>query len=296
MNKFLNKHAGYVFLLPWLLGFLILTLIPLIISLYYSFTEFNMISAPEFVGTDNYIRMFTKDAYFLKAIQVTLLYVFISVPLQIIASLVLAFLLNKPVPMLSGIRAAFYIPSLLGGSVAVSILWRQVFGTQGIFNMLLSAIGLEQFASISWIADPRFSLGSLVILRIWQFGSPMIIFLAGIKQVPASYLEAATVDGASRFAQITKIILPLLSPIILFNTVMQIISAFKVFTEAYVISGGDGGVMSSLLVYTMHIYNIGFKQMRMGYASALSWVLVLMVAAFTVIAFRMSNKHVHYDE
>jgi len=295
LGKFFNKHAGYVFLLPWILGFLALTLIPMIVSLYYSFTDFNMIGEPRFIGFQNYIRMFTTDFHFPNAVRVTLLYVFISVPLQILVSLVLAFLLVKPVPGLSGIRAAFYIPSLLGGSVAVAILWRQVFGTNGIFNLLLSTIGLEQFANISWIADPRFSLSSLILLRMWQFGSPMIIFLAGIKQVPASYLEAARVDGASRFTQIRKIILPLLSPIILFNTVMQIISAFRIFTEAFVIGGSDGGVMGSLLVYTIHIFNTGFQQMRMGYASALSWFLVLMVAAFTTIAFRMSSKHVHYE-
>ncbi|MCL2863906.1 MAG: sugar ABC transporter permease [Lachnospiraceae bacterium] len=296
MSKLLNKHAGYVFLIPWLLGFLLLTLIPLVLSFYYSFTDFLMIDEPHFVGLDNYIRMFTTDFHFRDAVRVTLLYVFISVPLQIFASLVLAFILNKSVPGLAGIRAAFYVPSLLGGSVAVAILWRQIFGTNGIFNVLLYSIGLEQFSGISWIADPRYALGSLVVLRVWQFGSPMIIFLAAIKQVPTSYLEAATVDGANSFTRIVKIILPLISPIILFNLVMQIISAFRVFTEAFVISGGDGGVMNSLLVYTIHIYNIGFRQMRMGYASALSWFLVLMVAVFTVLAFIMTKKHVHYDE
>ncbi len=298
MNKFLNKHAGYVFLIPWMIGFLLLTLIPLVMSLYYSFTDYNMLSTPKLIGFKNYIKMFTMDYHFRNAVKVTLLYVFISVPLQIFASLCLAFLLNKPVPFLSGIRAAFYIPSLLGGSVAVSILWRQIFGSEGIFNMLLSAIGLEEMSKISWIADPKYGLGTLVILRVWQFGSPMIIFLAGIKQIPASYIEAASIDGAGRFRQITKIILPLLSPIIFYNVVMQIISAFKVFTEAFVISGGSkgaGGVMDNMLVYTLHIYNEGFGKMRMGYASALSWILVIMVSVFTVIAFKMSDKHVHYE-
>ena len=295
MKKNSNKHIAYLFLLPWIIGFLSLTLVPMVVSLYYSFNDFNMISDPVFVGFDNYIRMFTRDPHFQTALRVTLLYVFVSVPLQILVSLVLAFLLNKSVLFLSTIRAAFYVPSLLGGSVAVAILWRQVFGANGIVNMLLYTIGLDQFADISWIADPRFSLGSLIFLRMWQFGSPMIIFLAGIKQVPVSYLEAAQIDGATRFTQITKIILPLLSPIILFNLVMQIISAFRVFTEAFVISGGQGGVMGSLLVYTIHIYDVAFRQLRMGYASALSWFLVLMVGLFTIIAFKLSNKHVHYE-
>ena len=291
----MNKHAGYVFLTPWFIGFLVLTLVPLLISLYYSFTDFNMLSEPVFVGLENYKRAFTTDSSFWITVRVTLTYVFLSVPLQILVSLVLAFLLNKSIPFLSGIRAAFYIPSLLGGSVAVAILWRQIFGVAGIFNVFLNSIGLTSLSTISWTADPRFSLGSLVLLRMWQFGSPMIIFLAGIKQVPASYIEAAEVDGANRFTQITKIILPSLSPIILFNLVMQIISAFKVFTEAFVIAGSDGGVGGSLLVYTMHIYNTGFKQMRLGYASALSWILVIMVGLFTILAFKMSDKHVHYE-
>ncbi len=295
LKRFLNKHAGYVFLIPWIIGFLALTLIPLIMSLYYSFTDYNMLSAPKFIGLSNYMKMFDTDYHFKNALKVTVLYVFISVPLQIGASLFLAFLLNKAMPFLSVFRAAFYIPSLLGGSVAIAILWRQIFGMEGIFNMLLGAIGLEEMAKIRWIADPDYALGSLVLLRVWQFGSPMIIFIAGIKQIPASYIEAASIDGASRFRQITKIILPLLSPIIFYNVVMQIISAFKVFTEAFVISGGNGGVMDSLLVFTLYIYKEGFGKMRMGYASALSWILVLMVSVFTVLAFKLSNKHVHYE-
>ncbi len=295
MKKYFNKHAGYVFLIPWVIGFLLLTLIPLVMSLYYSFTDYNMLSDPKFVGLKNYIKMFETDYHFKNAVKVTLLYVFISVPLQIFTSLCLAFLLNKAVPFISGIRAAFYIPSLLGGSVAVAILWRQIFGSEGIFNMLLRSIGLEELATISWIADPKYALGTLVLLRVWQFGSPMIIFLAGIKQIPASYIEAAAIDGANRFRQITKVILPLLSPIIFYNVVMQIISAFKVFTEAFVISGGNGGVMDNMLVYTLHIYKEGFGKMRMGYASALSWILVIMVSVFTIIAFRMSSKHVYYE-
>lgn len=293
--KNLNKYAGYVFLLPWLAGFFLLTLIPMVMSLYYSFTNYNLLSEPTFVGLQNYIQMFTTDYHFKNALKVTLIYVFISVPLQLLVSLILAFILNKGIKGLSAFRAAFYVPSLLGGSVAISILWRQLFGMNGILNQIFAFMGFEELAEISWIANPKTAVGTLIILRMWQFGSPMIIFLAAIKQVPMSVIEAAEIDGAGKLQQIRKIMIPMISPIILFNVVMQIISAFKVFTESYIISGGNGGVLDSLLFYTLHIYNEGFGKMRMGYASALAWVLVIIMSVFTVLAFKLSDKHVYYN-
>jgi len=295
MNRKLNRYAGYVFLLPWFVGFFLLTLIPMIISLYYSFTNFNLLSEPKFVGLKNYIQIFTSDQHFINALTVTIKYVFISVPLQLLGSLILAFILNKGLPGLSLLRAAFYIPSLLGGSVAISILWRQIFGLEGILNKALSAIGFVDLAQISWMSNPDTAVWTLIILRVWQFGSPMIIFLAAIKQIPDSVIEASAIDGASRFKQIIKIMIPLMSPILLFNFVMQIISAFKVFTEAYIISGGKGGIMDSLLFYTLYIYNEGFGNMRMGYASALSWIFVLIVGIFTSLAFKLSSRYIHYN-
>lgn len=293
MKKKGDKYAGYVFLLPWLIGFIGLTLIPIGMSLYYSFTNYNLLSAPQFVGLTNYIKMFTSDYHFMNALKVTFIYVFASVPLQLLASLVLAFILNKGVKGLSLFRAAFYVPSLLGGSVAISILWRQIFGMNGILNQLLNALGIE--STISWVANPNTAVWTLIVLRVWQFGSPMIIFLAAIKQVPQEMLEAAAIDGASKFQRTIRIMLPMISPIILFNLIMQIISAFKVFTESYIISGGNGGVLDSLLFYTLHIYNEGFGKMRMGYASALAWFLVLIIAVLTALVFGVSKKFVHYD-
>jgi multiple sugar transport system permease protein len=293
MKKKGDKYAGYVFLLPWLIGFIGLTLIPMGMSLYYSFTNYNLLSAPQFVGLTNYIKMFTSDYHFLIALKVTFIYVFASVPLQLLASLVLGFILNKGVKGLSLFRAAFYVPSLLGGSVAISILWRQIFGMNGILNQLLNALGIE--STISWVANPNTAVWTLIVLRVWQFGSPMIIFLAAIKQVPQEMLEAAAIDGASKFQRTIRIMLPMISPIILFNLIMQIISAFKVFTESYIISGGNGGVLDSLLFYTLHIYNEGFGKMRMGYASALAWFLVLIIAVLTALVFGVSKKFVHYD-
>ena len=290
----MDNMAGYVFLTPWLLGFLLLTLIPLGYSFYYSLTNFNLLSEPNFVGFANYVKMFTRDYHFYNALKVTFLYVFVSVPLQLLFSLILAFVLNKGIPFLSAFRAVYYIPSLLGGSVAISILWRQLFGMDGVLNILLGSLGLTSLAHISWIGDPRFAVWSLIILRVWQFGSPMIIFLAGIKQIPQELLEAGAIDGATKFKQTTKIILPMMMPIILFNVIMQIVSAFKVFTEAYIISGGNGGVMDSLLFYTLHIYTEGFSKMRMGYASALSWLLLLIIGFFTALFFKVFNKKLNY--
>ena len=288
-----ERYAAYIFLLPWIVGFIVLTLVPMVMSLYYSFTNYNLLTPPKFIGIENYISMFTSDLHFNNALKVTFIYVFASVPLQLLVSLILAFILNKGVKGLSFFRAAFYVPSLLGGSVAISILWRQIFGMDGILNQVLGMMGID--CDISWVANPDTAVWTLVILRMWQFGSPMIIFLAAIKQVPQEMMEAAAIDGASRFKQITKIMLPLISPIILFNLIMQIISAFKVFTESYIISGGNGGVLDSLLFYTLHIYNEGFGKMRMGYASALAWFLVLIIGILTALVFWISKKFVYYN-
>lgn len=293
MKRKKEKYTGYVFLLPWLIGFIGLTLLPMAISFYYSLTNYNLLSKPQFLGMTNYVKMFTSDYHFLNSLKVTFIYVFTSVPLQLLVSLILAFILNKGVKGLSLFRAAFYVPSLLGGSVAISILWRQIFGMNGILNQILQAMGIH--SEISWVANPDTAVWTLVLLRIWQFGSPMIIFLAAIKQVPKEMLEAADIDGASKFQRILRIMIPMISPIILFNLVMQIISAFKVFTESYIISGGKGGVLDSLLFYTLHIYNEGFGKMRMGYASALAWFLVLIIAVLTALVFLISKKFVHYE-
>lgn len=293
MSSTKNKTAAYIFLIPWFAGFIFLTVVPMIMSLYFSFCNYDLLTAPRFTGASNFIKMFTTDMHIGNALRVTFLYAFLSVPLQLLVSLILALILNKGIPGLSVFRAAYYIPSLLGGSVAISILWRQLFGMQGLLNQFLQAIGIN--SNISWVANPGTAVWTLIILRMWQFGSPMIIFLAAIKQVPAELLEAAEIDGATRFQRIIRIIIPMISPLILFNLIMQLISAFKVFTESYIISGGNGGVNDSLLFYTLHIYNEGFGKMRMGYASALAWVLVLIMAAVTGVVFMISRKFVFYE-
>jgi multiple sugar transport system permease protein len=293
--------TAYLFLLPWIVGFLGLTLLPMATSFLLSFTDYNLFDPPRVIGVENFITMASGDWHYPAALSVTLRYVALAVPLQLLVSLLLAFVLNRGLPGLAVFRLLFYVPSLLGASVAVGILWRQIFGGHGVLNALITGLGFEGARGLSWIAEPRYALWTVVALRVWQFGSPMIIFLAGLKQIPQELLEAAEIAGATRTQRAWLIVLPMLSPIILFNLIMQIISAFKIFTEAFIVSGGAtggglvGGTLDSLLFYTLHIYSEGFVRFRMGYASAMSWVLLAMIAVFTSLAFRSSSRWVHYD-
>jgi multiple sugar transport system permease protein len=294
--------TAYLFLLPWIAGFVGLTLLPMGMSLLLSFTDYNLFDPPRPIGVENFVTMIRGDDWhYPAAFTVTLRYVLFAVPLQLLVSLLLAFVLNRGLPGLAVFRLLFYVPSLLGASVAVGILWRQIFGAQGILNVLLVGVGFEWARGLSWIAEPRHALSTIIALRVWQFGSPMIIFLAGLKQIPQEVLEAAEIAGATRTQRAWMIVLPMLSPIILFNFIMQIISAFKVFTEAFIVSGGAtggglvGGTLDSLLFYTIHIYSEGFVRFRMGYAMAMSWVLIALIGGFTWLAFRSSSRWVHYD-
>ncbi|MEV4580235.1 sugar ABC transporter permease [Nonomuraea jabiensis] len=286
-------RAAYLFLLPWFAGLLLLTGGPILASLALSFTDFDLLTTPSFVGLDNYARMLTDDPHFVNAVRVTLIYVVFSVPLSGAFALLVAVLLNRPVRGVGVYRAAYYLPSLLGGSVAVAILWRQIFGADGLINDALRSFGI---VGPSWISTPQYAIYTLVVLHIWQFGSPMLIFLAGLKQIPAELYDAAAVDGAGRVRAFFRITLPMLSPIIFFNLVLQTVNAFKAFTPAFIISGGTGGPADSTLFYTLFIYQEGFGNFRMGYASALAWVLLLVTAAFTALAFRSSKYWVHYAD
>lgn len=288
-----RNGAGYLFLAPWLLGFFLLTLGPALASLYLSFTDFDLLTTPEFVGAQNYVRMVTADPKFIASMKVTLLYVVLSVPLKLAFALGVAMLLNRGMRGLPAYRAIFYLPSLLGTSVAIAVLWRQLFASDGLVNNLLAQVGIE---GPSWISNPNYSLYTLVVLSVWQFGSPMIIFLAGLRQIPADMYEAASLDGASPARQFRRITLPLLSPVIFFNLVIQTIEAFKAFTPAFIISGGSGGPINSTLFYTLYLYQEAFGYFRMGYASALAWVLVVIIAIFTAISFLTTKYWVHYDD
>ena len=288
-----DNKAGYLFLLPWLIGLVVITIGPLLASLYLSFTNYNLIQAPEFTGLENYARMLG-DARLHTALKVTFIYVFVSTPLQLIIALAVAMLLNEGMKGLAFYRSIFYLPSMLGSSVAIALLWRQIFGTDGLVNQVLRFFGVD--ATIGYVSDPKYALSTIILLHVWTFGSPMVIFLAGLRQIPGMYYEAAAVDGASKWAQFRKITLPLLSPIIFFNLVLQIINAFQAFTQAFVVSGGTGGPSDSTLFYTVYLYQRGFGQFQMGYAAAMAWLLVIIIAAFTAINFFASKYWVFYGD
>ncbi|ROR73454.1 carbohydrate ABC transporter permease [Bogoriella caseilytica] len=285
---------GYLFLTPWFVGLVVLTAGPMLVSLYYSFTDFSLLSTPNWVGLDNYERMFTADDRFFAAVRVTLTYVIVSVPLQLAFALGIAVLLNRALRGISAYRALYYLPSLLGGSVAVAVLWRQVFGREGAVNVVLRGLGWEN--PPTWIADPDFALYTLILLRVWEFGSPMVIFLAGLRQVPQEYYEAAEVDGASPVQRFFRITIPVITPVIFLNAILQLIGAFQAFNSAFIISGGTGGPLDSTLFYTLYLYIEGFTNFRMGYASALAWVLLGIIAAFTAVNFALSRFWVHYED
>jgi len=293
-NALKENLVSYTFLLPWLIGFFVFTVGPILASLYLSFTDYDLMTSPEFVGTFNYARLLERDHRFLKSLAVTFTYVFTSVPLQLLVALCIALVLNRGISGLPWYRAIFYLPSLLGGSVAIAILWREVFGTDGLLNQILSIF--IEFERQSWVGTPDTALGTLVILRIWQFGSPMIIFLAGLKQVPMELYEAAEIDGAGAIQKFFKITLPMITPILFFNLIMQTIGAFQAFTPAYIVSGGDGGPLDSTLFYSLYIYIQGFRYFRMGYAAAMAWILLVIILVFTAINFFVSRYWVFYAD
>ncbi|HJF50545.1 MULTISPECIES: carbohydrate ABC transporter permease [Brachybacterium] len=292
-EKHPDNKVGLAFMTPWLLGLLGITILPMIASLVLSFTDYSMLAAPEWVGLENFQRMLG-DTRLHNSLVVTFVYVIVGVPLQLAAALLLAVVLNHGMRGLSFYRSVFYLPSLLGGSVAISILWRQMFGASGLVNQLLGALGFENLPG--WVSTPDTALWTIILLHVWTFGSPMIIFLAGLRQIPQMYYEAASVDGASKVAQFFRITIPLLTPIIFFNLVLQVINAFQTFTQAFVVSGGTGGPSDSTMFYTLYLYLKGFGQFDMGYASAMAWLLLVIVAIFTAINFFVSKFWVHYDD
>lgn len=308
---FKSNAVAYMFLAPWLVGLLVFTLYPMIYSLYLGFTDYDFTQpgSTQWIGFGNYQKMFGSlfglseitastgevmrvDPYYLKSLSVTFTYVLVSVPLKLIFALAVAMLLNQKLKAVPFYRSVYYIPTLLGGSVAIAVLWRKLFEKDGLLNSLLGAIGFSDLPG--WITNPKYALWTLILLSVWQFGSSMIIFLAGLKQIPEEYYEAASVDGANKMRLFFAITLPLLSPVILFNLVIQMISAFQVFTQAYIIGGGGGGVLNSTLFYTLHLYIQGWNYHEMGYASAMAWVLLLIIGALTAMVFRSSNWWVTY--
>ncbi|MGC5308031.1 carbohydrate ABC transporter permease [Micromonospora zamorensis] len=288
--------AGYVFLSPWLIGLMGVTAVPMLLSLYLSFTNYDILtpfSEVQWVGLANYERMFTADPSYWHAVRVTLTFALIAVPLKLAAALGVALLLNRAWRGVGLFRGLFYLPSLLGGSVALAIVWVNMFNRDGAFNSLLSLFGIQ---GKPWVNDPDWALETLMVLAIWQFGAPMVIFLAGLKQVPTELYEAASVDGAGRFRQFRNVTLPMLSPVIFFNLVLETINGFQGFTAAFVLSNGTGGPVDSTLMYTLNLYITGFTELDMGYASAMAWVFLLAIAVITAVFFSTGRFWVHYSD
>jgi multiple sugar transport system permease protein len=285
-----DTRAGYAFLMPWLIGFFGLTAGPMLASLYLSFTRYNLFASPRWIGLDNYSQLFS-DPRFMQAVKVTVTYVVLGTPIKLAAALAVALLLNSKRRGQGLYRSMFYAPSLIGASVSIAIVWRAMFMDDGIVDRIGQGVGLQ---AGGWVGNPDFTMPMFILLTTWQFGAPMVIFLAGLKQVPTELYEAASVDGASRWRQFWSITLPMLSPVIFFNSLLEMIHAFQIFGSAFIISNGTGGPAGSTLFYTLYLYQRGFEDFRMGYAAAMAWVLLLVVGIRTAIYFRTSRSWVHY--
>lgn len=283
--------AGYLFISPWLICFIVFTVIPIVASFVLAFTQYDILSAPKWIGLDNFQRMLFKDARYWKSVMATFYYVFTAIPLRLVFALLVAILLNNHHRFTSFYRAAFYAPSIIGGSIAVAVMWRQVFGKAGLVNFISAFFGIP---AVNWLGNPSTAIWTLIILAVWQFGSPMLIFLAGLKQIPQELYEASSIDGANSVSKFFKITLPLLSPVIFFNLVMQTISGFLVFTQAFIITGG--APLDSTLFYALYLYRRAFETFEMGYASSMAWVLLLIIGIFTAITFKFSSYWVYYEQ
>lgn len=286
-----DNIIAYILMAPWLIGFVGMWLIPAVISMYYSFTNYNLLSKPQFIGLANYVRAFTHDETFVQALKVTFTYVLILVPLRLAFALFVAMLLNKKHKFLGLYRTLYYVPSIIGGSIAVSIVWKQIFGNKGVVMTLLALVDISQ--KISFLGNPATALAVIILMGVWQFGSSMLIFLSALKQIPGSLYESAMVDGSGPANTFFKITLPMLTPTIFFNLILQIINGFRVFTESYVIT--DGGPLDSTLSYVLYLYRRAFTYFDMGYSCALAWILVAIISVFTVIIFKTQNNWVYYE-
>ena len=279
LRKQLGKESvsGVLFTLPFIIGFILFMIVPMGISLYYSFCDYDILSPPVFSRLNNFKEML-KDDILIQSIKVTFYFAFVSVPLKLLFALIVALLLLKNSRMSGFYRAAYYLPSIIGGSVAVSILWKRMFAMDGVINKLLGVIGIE--TNFSWLGDTKTALWVLIILVVWQFGSSMLIFLSALKQIPVTLYEAAEVDGATSISKFFRITLPLLTPTIFFNLVMQMINGFLAFTQSYIIT--QGKPMNSTLLYTVYMYQQSFQFYNTGYGAAMAWVMLLIIGLITL--------------
>lgn len=284
---------GYAFIVPWIVGFVIFTLGPMIASLYFSFTKYNIIDPPVWIGLRNYQRMLFEDPIFWHSLQRTLYYAVLALPLGLILGLFLAILLNQKIPGINLWRTAYFLPSVVAG-VAVSLLFVRLFNPRvGMVNPVLMGLGIEN--PPGWLSDPNWSIPALVIMSLWGVGGGMIIYLAGLQGIPTHLYDAAKIDGAGTWHRFRHITIPMMTPVIFYNLVMGLIGSFQYFTEVYVATSGDGGPVRSTLVYNLYLYQNAFKYFEMGYASSLAWFLLLLTLLATLLVFRSSPLWVFYE-
>ncbi|HHY09030.1 MAG TPA: sugar ABC transporter permease [Firmicutes bacterium] len=290
VGRRLEALEGYLFISPWLLGFLFFTAGPLLASFLMSFTRWNIVTQPRWVGLDNFSEIFLDDPLFKQSLKVTFIYTVFSVPLQLAVGLALSLLLNKKLRAMNLYRTIFYLPSVISG-VAVSMMWLWVFNKD--FGVLNQFLGLFGISGPNWLGHPYWALPSLIFMKLWGVGSTTIIYLAGLQNIPPYLYEAATIDGASKWKQFWRITLPMLSPTMFFLMVMEMISAFQAFTQGYVMT--QGGPMRATYFYVLYLYNEAFGHLNMGYGAALAWILALIILAFTMMVFKSSPLWVFYE-
>ncbi|NIA14841.1 MAG: ABC transporter permease subunit [Nitrospiraceae bacterium] len=291
-SKRMRKHlVGYAFISPWIVGFTVFTVFPFLASIYLSFTHYNILSAPQWTGLSNYERLFYEDPLFWKSLWVTLKYTVVAVPLMVGVGVALAMLLNAEIAGMSVYRTVFYIPSIVP-LVATSVVFVWILNPQiGLVNTLLGTVGI---VGPAWLQDPRWAFWALVLMSLWTAGGSMIIYLAGLKNVPRSLYEAALIDGANAFQRARHITLPMLSPVIFFTLVMGVIGSFQYFTQAFIMT--KGGPENSTHFYALYLFNRAWRYLDMGYASAMAWVLFVMIMALTLIIFGTHGRWVHYGD
>lgn len=291
LSKLEQGYMGFVLILPWLIGFCIFKLYPFVSSLVYSFTDYDLFRGVQnVVGFQNYIDAFTK-AKNVKALKVTFTYAFMTVPLKLIFALFIAYILNFKIKGVGLFRTAYYVPSILGGSVAIAVLWKALFKNDGVVNTILTMLGFE---SINFLADKNWALFIICLLRVWQFGSAMVLFLAALKGVPEDLYEAASIDGATKGRQFLSITIPLISPVIFYNLVTQLVQAFQEFNGPYIIT--NGGPRNATTLISVIVYNTAFKDYKVGMSSAMAWVMFVIVMILTIIAFISQKKWVYYSD
>jgi multiple sugar transport system permease protein len=284
---------AYAFILPWIVGFVTFTLGPMIASLYFSFSKYNIIDAPTWVGLKNYSRMLFDDPLFWHSLERTMYYAALALPLGLFFGLFLAILLNQEIPGVNAWRTAYFLPSVVAG-VAVSILFVRLFNNRvGLINPILMNIGIQN--PPGWMNDPNWSIPTLVIMSLWGVGGGMIIYLAGLQGIPTALYEAAKIDGAGAWHRFWHVTIPMMTPVIFYNLVMGLIGSFQYFTEVYVATSGDGGPVRSTLVYNLYLYQNAFRYFEMGYASTLAWFLLLLTLGATLLVFRSSPFWVFYE-